>query len=778
MSNASPSIRQDLLSFDAAQGTFSMPRPTSTALCWQAMLEANGTMLPAETGEITVLAFSPLRVRIAYPTLGLTWTLQAEELPEEGTMLLSSTLENSSMQPIALGKVTPCSITALNVTSGAVILCCPHGQHNRIVYRLADAEATRWSKVKIQLFDANRTEAIQIGFQTFLRANTEVVYEYAESELRDLRAYADFAGWQLQPGDTTPVETFVLAIGDNPHRQLQQWADRASATIHPRCWQQAALGWLGWTWVDAFNSENYEETMLRNCEAINRRLPGFGFEYVWLSIGNLPGGHPGAWTGWNERSFPHGMEYLVRRLESMGFKLGLWCGPFWISSHLDDLMAEMGEALQRRPDGTLLVSRPRWDYGDCVNLPAEQRPKLYALDPTHPKALAFLENAFAVNRARGVRYYMIDFLYAGAGNINGPGSPEVWEHAPLFDASIVPGPEAFHQALQVIRQAAGTDAYLLGSTGPTLHVAGIVDAVRTGNDFGEGRAIARDSYFYPATNVINSASFWTGCLPALRNQAAAYYTHRKLYLNDAGNVLTVDKPLPLSDARVHATIHALCGGPSMLGDDIDRIDEERLSLIKKTLPRAEQVAFPIDLFDAPAPDYPKLFHRRIEKPWGAYDVLAVYNFSPDTLCQSVELPRLGLDATVDYLVWEFWDECYLGRVHGALEVDVPPGSVKVFRLTADRQRPQLLATDMHVLMGEVEVLDCRWDAARGILSGRAIRPAGERGNLFLHAPESMRVAEPRGLWIAKDGRDNTLIIRCALDFAGGDAEWQIGFMER
>jgi hypothetical protein len=330
----------------------------------------------------------------------------------------------------------------------------------------------------------------------------------------------------------------------------------------------------------------------------------------------------------------------------------------------------------------------------------------------------------------------------------------------------------------VIRQAAGPETYLLASTGPTLHTVGVADGVRTGNDFGEGRAIAKDSYFYPATYVINSASFWTACGPALRNQAAAWYTHRKLYLNDSGNVLSVDKPIPLPDARVHATIHGLSGGPSILGDDIDRIDEDRLALIKKTLPRPRNVAFPLDLFDSPCPDHPKLFHRRIEKPWGRFDVLAVYNLSPDRLRQAVPLERLGLDPDSEYLVWEFWDERYVGRVKGQLGTDVPPGAVKVYRLVADPQRPVLLGTDMHLLMGEMEVAACEWDPAGRILGGRAVRPAGSTGNLFIHVPAALRVADSRGFWVAKDGRDDSLIVRCAVAFPEGTADWRVPFAER
>jgi hypothetical protein len=367
---------------------------------------------------------------------------------------------------------------------------------------------------------------------------------------------------------------------------------------------------------------------------------------------------------------------------------------------------------------------------------------------------------------------MLDFLHAGAGNISS------FPYAEHHDKRLVAGPEAYHRALGVVRQAAGDDTYFLSSTGPSVHNAGIMDAIRTGSDFGEGRPLYPDSYFYPATYVVNDASFGTGPLRALLNQASAYYTHRKLYINDSGNVLTVDKPLPLGDAQIHATIHAMSGGPSMLGDDVDYIDEERLGLIKKTLPRSTDVAFPVDLFESVAPDYPKVFHRKVTKPWGSFDVVAVYNFGEELLRVPVALSRLGLKSGADYLVWEFWNEQYLGRARETLFAKVPPGRVRVYRLAENLGVPVLLGTDMHVLMGEAEVDRCTWDEGQRILSGRAVRPSGESGNVFLYVPPSMQVAEAEGLWIAKDAGEKALIVRASLRFEAGEASWQVCFENR
>jgi hypothetical protein len=365
---------------------------------------------------------------------------------------------------------------------------------------------------------------------------------------------------------------------------------------------------------------------------------------------------------------------------------------------------------------------------------------------------------------------MVDFLYAGAGNITGQPNHTA-------DRSVVCGPEGFQRAMRVIRKAAGDDTYLLASSGPTLHTAGVCDAVRTGSDFGEGRALFPDCGHYPATFVINEAASWAGPMRALINQAATWFTHRKLYINDSGNVLSVDKPIPLENARTHATIHALSGGPSMIGDDVDRMDDQRLELIKLTLPRPHEVARPVDLLNCPLPDHPKIFHRHVSRPWGEFDVVAVYNLGTEGLARRVSLEHLGLSGDTDYLVWEFWDSRYIGRVRDGFDAWIPPGGVRVYRIAVDPGHPVLLGTDMHILMGEMEVSGCSWCEDTRTLTGNASRPPGESGNIFLHTPAKVAVTNPRGLWIAKDGGDDSLVIRVALDFTAGTAQWAVSFKE-
>jgi hypothetical protein len=243
--------------------------------------------------------------------------------------------------------------------------------------------------------------------------------------------------------------------------------------------------------------------------------------------------------------------------------------------------------------------------------------------------------------------------------------------------------------------------------------------------------------------------------------------HNKLFLNDSGNVLSVDQPIPLESARIHATIHALSGASSMLGDDLRFIAPERLNLIKKTLPRSTEIARPLDLFNAENHP-PRKFHRHIEKDGCAWDIVSIYNMTGVELKESVDLSEFGIAPDRRCHIWEFWTESYCGSCTGTLNVTIPPESVRVYRLTAEEDQPVIIGTDMHVLMGEMELSEVKYDKEKRLLTITAERPAGETGSVFLRMPQDICLDKNNSDTCStarnRDGVSGELILRLPLDF--------------
>ncbi|MEA1950445.1 MAG: hypothetical protein U9N87_03615 [Planctomycetota bacterium] len=780
--------RADSLQFDKPAAAFKLQLGWCRIARWQIALEADGKILRPVDAKVEVLGENQPHVKLHFAKQKLDWEIKTRFNADTKTVLMDSTIHNCSDKPVALGKAWLMDTDGVqgfsdggDADGGGAAVCLPHlvkpvGQVMQRVCNMGPKHPPA-SHIKLQMFNQDRARALQAGFVTFQRLKTQVLQKFEPQKgLLQLKAWCEFAGWKLEPGAGTNTERFILAVGDNPHTQLERWADLAAASCSPppRRWQEAPIGWLGWTWVDPYDAngkDTYESVVFRNAKAIRKRLAGFGVDYIWISIGNLPDGQPGDWLGWNAKRFPSGREHLNEHLTRLGFKWGFWCGPFYLSTQLKDKVAQYKDALLKKPDGKdPMVVLGSWTYG--LDDQHSKGNPLYGLDPTHPDTLRYLDHVFKTYRSWGVRYYMVDFLYIGSGNIGPFGDVK------KYDPHIVLGPEALQNALKVIRRAAGDDTYLLASTSPTIHCAGLVDGMRTGNDFGEGRPRHHSRPNYPATTFINTSAGSHGPVHALCNQASAYYTHRKLYINDSGNVLSVDTPFPLNEARIYATIHAMSGGSTMLGDDISMIDDSRLKLIKQTLPRPKQVAFPVDLFAKRDGPCPKIFHRKITKPWGRFDVVAVYNFDlHKPLTRKIDLAQLGLDPKAGYHVWRFWDNEYSGKATGSMTANVGPRGVELYRLTKDDGRPVVIGTDMHLLMGEMEINSRRWDAAKKIFSGKALRPAGERGNVYVYVPEKLGVKYPSKFVFGKDSRYRCLIMRVPLEFDGKPASWNIEFFD-
>jgi len=706
---------------------------------------------------------------------GLNCTLSISLSPDAETVLMSLSIRNGGDGSVALGR---CALVSVEPGAGevllsgddgnAVYLSCTGTQGHTQVHRADEGEG--FSRSLLHIVSPGAGRALHLGFTSIGSQTTVHTFTYGPGGFGSLQSVCDFEGYELWPGQQVVSEQLMVECRPQFHASLHNWADRVASTHEPSMWPKTPGGWLGWAWVDAFNSETYEDVVIRNVEAIRRRLPGVDIEYVWVSIGNIKDGMPGNWLEWDTTSFPRGHEWLVGRLRELGFTLGFWCGAFWLTSCLQDLWAELEDAMLMK-DGKPVVARPEWQYGAAGRMKREDRPWITSLDPTHPKVQGFLTRVFSTYREWGIRYYMIDFLNAISGATEG-----AVPYDRYHDTSVLKGPALLREGLRILREAAGPETYLLGSSGPTFQTVGYMDACRVGNDYGEGRAINPESYFYPATFVINSAGFWTSHRRASDNMAAAYSTHRKLYVNDSGNVMTVDRPIPVSEAQITATIFGLSGGPVMLGDDIDRICEERLALIRKVFPRTPEIATPVDLFDRPAPDYPRVFHQRVKADWGEWDVVGVLNYETEPLTLPIALEHLGLSPGSEYRLWELWNEQYLGTVSGELRAIVPPRSARLYRIAPAQDTPAVLGTDLHVLQGRVELSGVAWDDAAMTLSGTATRPPGEIGSIYLIAPKGWRVREPKGLWVTKDAATEALIVRMQLQFGDEPLHWSVGFV--
>ncbi|MGA3322936.1 MAG: hypothetical protein ABSF45_00550 [Terriglobia bacterium] len=730
-------------------------------------IEVDGSMHWADEAEHATWSDGEANFEFAEPHIG--WKVRFKWLSECPALLIRSTLENQGKQPVKLGR---CRLADTGSATSEVRFG-PHPENAAALLTKGAGNPPWWSKSLMQSpdplvsktltqwFSPGSAPALQFGFVTFDRAETVIESRWDKArQVPVVSAWNDFNGFELAPGASVDSEELRIGLESDPLAALDAWADAVFEHYHPPIWPKPPAGWVGWAWVDAFFVEKYEDVVKRNAHAVRHRLKldENDVPYVWVSVGNIKDILPGNWLEWNYDRFPSGPEALHHELDSLKFRWGLWAGFFWLSSRLTAQVDRLRDALLQYQGKPLTI--PHRDLGE-----------MYALDPSHPKTQEFIREVFSTYRRWGVRYYMLDFLDCMSG-----ATPGTHPNDGYFDKSKIPGPEAWREGLRAIRESVTDDTYLLGSTGPAFQVTGLVNGVHLGNDYGDGRPLyGPKKGFYPGTFVINNPDWWTSHHTALLTMGAYSFIHRKLYIADTGSVMTIDKPIALADAQITVTFFGINGSQLMMGDDVDRMDEGRMRMIRLVFPRLPQTPRPLDLFDKAELDYPQLFHLPVEREWDRWDLLAIFNIGKETISKTVPFAGLGLDSSTPYAVWDFWNGRFQGVVQESVSIDVPPRSVKLLRIARDREYPWLLSTDMHVRQGQAEIEDCRWDEASMTLTVRAQRPAGHDGSIYVRAPKGWALAEPKGLWLARDGRDNSLVIRKALAFEGAPIEVQMRF---
>ena len=269
---------------------------------------------------LVIAAAAPAEVR---------WTTASHR--EGGAVIWTATARNEGTAPAVPGRFK-IHKADLKLGPETVALVMSGWQGPSGVRKVRGAKPLS-SQTLVQLFDG--TQAWQAGFVTMDRvvSGHDVRWDDARQSIV-VESWCDFGKWQLAPGATVTAETLRIESGGDPYAALEHWADAVASHYRPPVWPKIPAGWVGWSWVDSFNVERYEDVVRRNVRAIREKLNGFDIEYVWVSIGNLAGRRPGAWLDWNRELFPSGPETLVRDLGKLDFRLGLWAGAYWLNSEL------------------------------------------------------------------------------------------------------------------------------------------------------------------------------------------------------------------------------------------------------------------------------------------------------------------------------------------------------------------------------------------------------------------------------------------------------------
>jgi alpha-galactosidase len=163
--------------------------------------------------------------------------------------------------------------------------------------------------------------------------------------------------------------------------------------------------------------------------------------------------HIGHWHP--DAQFPSGMAELAQAIRQAGCSPGLWLAPF--------IAAPSAPIFQQHPDWFIQDER-----GNPLPAGENWGGFFYGLDVTHPHAQEWLQETIRRVVGWGYTYLKLDFLYGSA--LRGV------RHQPMA------GEQAYRLGMQLVRQAAGMQTYILACGAPVLATLGLADGLRIGPD--------------------------------------------------------------------------------------------------------------------------------------------------------------------------------------------------------------------------------------------------------------------------------------------------------
>jgi hypothetical protein len=517
------------------------------------------------------------------------------------------------------------------------------------------------------------------------------------------------------------------------------------APLDKQMWPHAPVGWCSWY---NYFARVKEKDILSNADALAAYYKPFGLSVClidagWQHAGNGEHNSPigGNWDASNLK-FPHGMKWMADQIHARGLKAGLWLAVFGNADR---------DFYERHADWFLHDASGNAKLGTWFGT--------YVADFSNPRLEEYLYNVYRRHTLDwGYDYYKLD----GENDTR-----DIWarNRARADDPTLDPN-AAFRQALSRIRLAMDSKpGVFFSACGPAYptEAMGIAQSARLGGDVvGDGEppsfrgvrtALAgmRRGYYtnniawYTDPDVLvvrppltrDEARTWatvlglTGQLLMLGDDVAALPPSRREIVRKVMPVadITPMDLFPISHDRPIWMLHIVrpfgswdvAGifnwdvGPDEMPpgtqpeafDILNRDD----ALLKKSRTWGGQLQASSFISQAEAEN--RRLQALAQKPRGLELLPAPAFLTPPAPRKiTLNFSKAGLDPHQDYLLFDFWNQKFLGKARGQYSVRLKPHQCEVVSLRPNEHHPQLIGTDRHITMGGVELRDEKWDPVR------------------------------------------------------------------
>ncbi len=344
----------------------------------------------------------------------------------------------------------------------------------------------------------------------------------------------DTEGLELAPGESWELEELTFTQGPTLAALLGRLAARIN-THHPhQTFRPIPTGWCSWY---CFGPRVTAQNVLVNLDVITRAVRG-------LKCVQIDDGYQPAMGDWLEtgKAFGGDVVSVLKEIRKRGFEPAIWVAPF--------IAEGTSHVFQQHPDWFIKDADDKPLRADKVTFAGWRHAPWYALDGTHPRVQKHFEELFGVMRREwGCTYFKLDANFWGA------------MHGGRFHDAKATRIEAYRRGMEAIRRGAG-DAFILGCNHPIWPSFGLIDGSRSSGD------IKRK---------------WQTFSTVARQTLSRNWQNGRLWWNDPDAALLTGD---LSDDEIqfHATVVYACGGLVLSGDDLTRIQPNRLAMLQKLLP--------------------------------------------------------------------------------------------------------------------------------------------------------------------------------------------------
>ncbi len=252
----------------------------------------------------------------------------------------------------------------------------------------------------------------------------------------------------------------------------------------------------------------------------------------------------------------------------------------------------------------------------------------------------------------------------------------------------------------------------------------------------------------------------------------------------------------LAEARSLVSIVSLTGVAYPLTSIMPRLPAERVQLLKMTMPTMP--ILPVDLysrgtditwdkFKYTTPDiyihnYPEILDLKVNARSGVYDVVGLTNWRSGTESRKLAFSeKLGLNAGVRYIVFDFWKQKLLGVFRDSMDIDIETHDTRVILVHPQLERPQLIGISRHIT-GAFSILDLRWDDKKNILSGSSETVPGDTYSLFIYVPGEVSVTQINAMTVKNhevkvQSEETENLLKLSFQGQADPVRWQVQFKD-